>query len=64
MQLPDFWDFMLDGGYDLLFPDDEDNKYKCPFCLETVNGSDKVEWLNKDHTRFKCPNCGEICVIG
>ena len=23
----DFWDFMLEGGYDLLFPDDEDAEY-------------------------------------
>ena len=24
MPSPDFWDFMMEGGYDLFFPDDED----------------------------------------
>lgn len=54
---PDFWDFMLEGGYDLLFPDDEDETYECPFCNRVIMGSEKVEWKDKKDRIFLCPEC-------
>ena len=59
MNDPDFFDFMLEGGYDLLFPDDEDETFQCPFCNRIINGSQKVEWIDKKNKIFKCPACGD-----
>jgi DNA-directed RNA polymerase subunit RPC12/RpoP len=59
MKDPDFFDFMLEGGYDLLFPDDEDENYECPHCGRIIEGNEKVEWIDKKNKIFKCPECGE-----
>lgn len=58
MEDPDFWDFMLEGGYDLLFPDDKDDTVKCENCGRTIKGSEKVGWVDKEKKIYKCPNCG------
>ena len=59
MAIPDFWDFMMEGGYDLLFPDDDEQTFKCPFCRALISGDQKVEWIDKKSGKFKCPECGE-----
>lgn len=59
MMNPDFWDFMMEGGYDLLFPDDNGQTFKCPLCGAVVSGDQKVEWIDKKEGKFKCPECGE-----
>lgn len=59
MENPDFWDFMLEGGYDLLFPDDEDDTVECESCGRVIKGSEKVEWVDKERRIFKCPECKE-----
>ncbi len=57
MNVPDFFDFVLDGGWDLLFPEEENRSYECPFCEEVINGNSQVEWVDKEGKIFKCPNC-------
>ena len=57
MSEPNFWDFMMEGGYDLLFPDDEDETYECSHCGRIINGHERVEWLDKKNKIFKCPGC-------
>jgi predicted RNA-binding Zn-ribbon protein involved in translation (DUF1610 family) len=56
---PDWWDFVMEGGWDLLYPDDEDETFECPHCNRIINGSEKVEWVDKKNSVFKCPECGE-----
>lgn len=58
MNNPDFEDFMLDGGFDLLF-DDEDGEIQCPYCDRIIKGNEQVEWIDKREGIFKCPECGE-----
>ena len=60
MEGPDFEDFILEGGWDLLlFPDDENKSFKCTFCGRVIQGGEQVEWLSKEEGKFKCPDCGE-----
>jgi predicted RNA-binding Zn-ribbon protein involved in translation (DUF1610 family) len=59
MQEPEFWDFVMEGGYDLLFPDDEDKEFECPHCQTVIAGSEKVEWIDRKKRVFKCPECEE-----
>lgn len=59
MGQPDFEDFILSGGWDLLFPDDEDETCECPHCGRVIDGDEKVEWVDKKNKAFKCPDCGE-----
>ncbi len=60
MSEPDFWDFVFEGGYDLLFPEDEDNTYQCSSCKQIIKGDEKVKWIDKEKTIFECPKCGEV----
>jgi predicted RNA-binding Zn-ribbon protein involved in translation (DUF1610 family) len=53
----DFFEFMV--FYELLFPDDQDKECECSECGRVIKGSEKVEWLDKKRSIFKCPNCGE-----
>ena len=55
MQDPDFEDFVLDGGYDLLFNDD----IQCPHCNRIIESNEQVEWIDKSKRVFKCPDCGK-----
>lgn len=54
---PDFFDFMM--LYELLFPEEEDRTYECPYCKRVIQGNEKVEWIDKKNKIFKCPECGE-----
>jgi len=51
--LPDFEDYILEGGWDLLFS----GGYECPECGCVIHESDNIEWINKDNKTFKCPSC-------
>lgn len=62
--MQDFWDFMLEGGYDLLFPDDEDNTVECENCGRVIKGSEKVEWVDKNKRIFKCLDCKQDIKLG
>ena len=53
----DLWDFMMDGSFDVLFPDDENASYMCPFCGTIINGGDEVVWIDRENSIFKCPVC-------
>lgn len=64
MSDPDFWDFVMEGGWDLLFPDDEEGTFDCPFCGQVIQGSQKVQWIDKNEKKFKCPACGQTLEIG
>lgn len=44
MQGFNFFDFIMEGGYELLFPEEED-------------GDEEVEWVDKKQGIFKCPDC-------
>lgn len=55
----DFWDFVMTGGYELLFPDDEGKQLECQFCGRVIKGDEKVEWVDKLKGILKCPDCGE-----
>jgi len=48
--MPDFEDFILEGGWELLFGDD----FECPACGKLIQKSDVVE-----KGKMICPNCGE-----
>jgi len=50
----DFFDFMMEGGDELLFPD---NEVECPYCGYTVDKSDLIEVVDEDSKIIKCPNC-------
>ena len=50
---PDFEDFVLDGGYDLLF----DVDVQCPHCDRIIASNERVEWVDKQKNIFKCPEC-------
>jgi len=51
---PDFWDFVLEGGYDLLFS--EEGGVECPSCSQKIQ-REEVEWLDEDEGVFECPGC-------
>jgi predicted RNA-binding Zn-ribbon protein involved in translation (DUF1610 family) len=57
MEEPDFFEFMI--LHELLFPEEEDREYKCPYCGRVIRGSEKVEWIDKKRGIFKCPDCGK-----
>jgi len=53
----DIIDFMFDGGYPVIFPEDF-GEYECPKCRYFTKEGDKFEWVEEDKI-FKCPECGE-----
>ena len=55
-----FFDFVLEGGWDLLFPDDDEMSYECPFCRKVLTGKEKVEWIDRKNKIFKCPHCNKV----
>ncbi len=60
MEDPNFEDFILEGGWDLLlFPGDENKSLECSFCGRRVQSGEQVEWPDKKEGKFKCPDCGE-----
>lgn len=53
MSNPDFWDFMMEGGDELL------NSEECPHCGYIIYFDEKIEWLDKQQKICKCPQCGK-----
>lgn len=60
MEDPNFWDFVLEGGWELLFPEDEEGSIECSACGRVIRGNEKVEWTDKKKKTFKCPNCKDL----
>lgn len=61
MVSPTFWDFLMEGGYALLFEDEEtgDKQFKCPSCDKIITEDDKIKCIDEDKKIFKCPFCDE-----
>ncbi len=53
MTNPDFWDFMTEGGDELL------NSEVCPYCGAVIYLDQKIEWVDKAKRIAKCQECGE-----
>jgi len=53
MPEPDFWDFMIEGGDELL------NSQECPHCGKVIHLDQDIEWIDEEKRIAKCPNCGE-----
>jgi len=53
MKDPDFFDFMMEGGDELL------NTEPCPHCGEVVYLDQEIEWIDKSKNIAKCPKCGQ-----
>jgi len=53
MPEPDFWDFMIEGGDELL------NTQECPHCGEIFYLDENIEWIDEEEKIAECPNCGE-----
>ena len=49
---PDFFDFMIEGGDELL------NSEVCLHCGEVIYLDREIEWTGKDKKTAKCPKCG------
>jgi len=47
----------MEGRYDLLFPDNEEEFIRCSHCGKVIFGDQKVKWVNKKNKIFKCPKC-------
>lgn len=59
MDEPDFLDFIMEGGADLL------NNKLCPHCGDVIYIDQKIEWIDKEKKIAKCPSCaGEVEVVG
>lgn len=53
MQDTDFWDFMTEGGDELL------NSEICPKCKDVIYLDQAIEWIDKQRGTCICPHCGE-----
>lgn len=58
MPVPDFWDFIMEGGDELL------NTEECPHCGNVIYLDQEIEWLDEAKKIAKCPNCGSKVKIG
>jgi len=58
MDNPGFFDFMMEGGDELL------NTEVCPHCGEVVYLGQEVEWVDKNKRIAKCSSCGGEVKIG
>ncbi len=52
---PDFFDFMIEGGDELL------NQEECPHCGETFDIDEAEPGETPD--KVKCPHCGKVVEI-
>lgn len=50
---PEFWDFMIEGGDELL------NSEVCPHCGAVIYLDQKIEWVDEGKRIAKCQKCGE-----
>jgi len=48
----DFFDFMVEGGGELL------HSHRCPHCQEWFH-EDEIEWVDQDKRIARCPACHE-----
>ena len=53
-----FWDFIMDGGDELL------NSELCFHCGNVIYLDQKIEWIDRDKKIAKCPSCGREVRIG
>ncbi|MCF7886385.1 MAG: hypothetical protein K9M80_07815, partial [Candidatus Marinimicrobia bacterium] len=51
MQDPDFWDFFLEGGDELM------NTEQCPHCGGVIYLDQPIEWIDQAKSIAKCPHC-------
>ena len=59
MPNPDFWDFMMEGGDELLHSE------LYPHCVDVVYLDQKIEWIDEANKIAKCPRCGgEVKING
>jgi NAD-dependent SIR2 family protein deacetylase len=52
MENTGFWDFMIEGGDELL------NSELCLHCGDVIYLDQKIEWIDEDKKIAKCPSCG------
>ena len=48
----DFFDFMIEGGDELM------NTEACPYCGDIIYLDQKIEWIDEDKKIAKCLGCG------
>jgi len=53
MNNPDFFDFMIEGGDELL------NTESCPHCDDVIYLDQEIEWIDEAKRISKCPGCDE-----
>ena len=52
MPNPDIWDFIMEGGDELL------NSKACSKCGEVIYLDQEIVWIDKVNNVAKCPGCG------
>ncbi len=52
MSDPDFFDFMIEGGDDLL------NTKQCSHYEDVIDLDQDIEWIDEEKEIAKCPRCG------
>jgi len=53
MEDPDFFDFMIEGGDELM------NSEVCICCGDVIYLDQEIVWIDKNKRIAKCPGCGE-----
>jgi NAD-dependent SIR2 family protein deacetylase len=53
MSDPDFWDFILEGGDELI------NSEACQHCGSVIYLDQHIEWIDEVNKIVKCPKCGK-----
>ena len=53
MDNPDFFDFMTEGGDELL------NSEECPHCGKIIHLDKDIDWVDKERRICKCPHCAD-----
>ena len=53
MKNDDFFDFMMEGGDELL------NTEPCPHCGDVIYLDQEIEWIDEEKGICICPHCGE-----
>ena len=50
---PDLFDFMMEGGDELL------NTEVCPHCGDVIYLGQEIEWIDKEKRIARCTKCGK-----
>jgi len=53
-------DFVLSGAMDFFLSELFEDSITCQYCDKVIELSDKVECVDEDRKKFKCPYCGKI----